>query len=611
MDTANPRAKQSPFHPVFMEPGNGTHISAALQSKGPVPAARVIGGAIHYPRVPRASWRDRMLKLVDLGCNTLETYVFWNAHEPYRGGFDFSGMLDVPAFIELAGTLGLDVILRPGPYVCAEWDMGGLPSWLIGEPGMQIRCSSPPFLEAVDEWWRELIPRVAPLQASKGGPIVAMQIENEYGYFGSDVAYLQHLRDCLRSLGVEVPLFTSDGTFQRLTIANGGLPGLLRTANFGSNAAERLKVLREFEPDRPLVCMEFWVGWFDTWRNEKHITRPAAECAAELDALLQQDASAVIYMFHGGTNFGFTSGANLSDVFSPFVTSYDYDALLNECGDTTEKYDACRAVIHKHLKLDKPAHRFAPSQKKAYGPLELTRSVSLDRALSSISAPVKAPVPLTMEQLGHGQGFVLYRTQLSSLYLGEKLMLRGMHDWCTVRVDGRRVATWYRNDPQPEILLDFAGETVTVDILVHNLGRSNFGHQMCEPKGLTEGVFVGGKRHDERAIHGWTCFPIPLNDVRQVMFDQTPPTSDQAAFYCGSLQIDDEPADTFMALPTFELGCVFVNDFNIGRYWNAGPQRTLYVPAPMLRRGRNEIVVFEAAGVGSPVVVFQDIHKLQ
>jgi beta-galactosidase len=461
-------------------------------------------------------------------------------------------MLDVEAFVELAGSMGLKVIFRPGPYCCAEWDMGGLPWWLINEPNIAIRCSNPAYLKAVDRYWTQLMARLAPLQSTRDGPIIAMQIENEYGYFGNDTAYLAHLRDLLRSLGIDVLLFTSDGTFQKLTIANGGLDGVLRTANFGSKAAERFATLREFQPDGPLVCMEYWVGWFDEWRTGKHATRSAADTAAELDALLAADAHAVIYMFQGGTNWGFTAGGNLSEEFKPFVTSYDYDALLNEAGDVSPKFEACREVIHKHLKLSTPKRSFAPSPKAAYGPVRLGEALSLDAALPAISPAVQSATPPTMEQLGHGRGFVLYRTKLSALYRGEQLILRDMHDWCHVRLNGRSLATWYRNDPQPSLVLDFETPTAMLEILVHNLARSNFGHRMLEPKGLTGGAFVGPSRHDERALLGWTCHSLPLGEVPVLPFAPTVPIVGPA-FYRGTLAIAGEPADTFLALSAFDL----------------------------------------------------------
>jgi beta-galactosidase len=576
-------------------------------------ATRIIGGAMHYPRVPRAYWRDRMQKLVDLGCNTLETYAFWNAHEPYPGQFDFSGDLDVAAYIELAGSMGLNVIFRPGPYVCAEWDMGGLPWWLLAQDGMQLRCSYGPYLQAVDRWFAELIKRVAPLQAGHGGPIIAMQIENEYGYYGNDTAYLQHLHNLLRSLGVDVPLVTSDGTFQELTIHNGGLPNVLRTANFGSTAPDRIRVLKKYQPTGPLMCMEFWVGWFDEWRSAKHVTRPADECAKEFQSLLDQNAHAVIYKFHGGTNFGFTAGGNLSERFQPFVTSYDYDALLTESGDITPKYRAFQKIVRETLKLKSPVAEASAMKKTAYGKLMLTHACSLTDALPRISKAVESAAPLPMELLGHGRGFVLYSTTVSAIYRGEKLVIRGMHDWCSIRINNQPIATWYRNDPQPDIILDFTTETATIEILVHSLARSNFGHQMTERKGITGGVYVGAKLHDERALFGWTHHAVPLNDIKDVPFlsmKNDPDLSTQPAFYRGTLRITGDPTDTFLSLDNFELGCAFINGVNLGRYWNVGPQQTLYVPGPLLRTGENEVVIFEAVGCSQPEVSFESEPRL-
>ena len=570
---------------------------------------RLMGGSMHYARVPEQSWRDRLSKLIDLGCNTVETYGFWNAHEPYRGCFNFDGMLDVVSFVELAGSMGLYVIYRPGPYSCAEWDMGGLPWWLLNDAGIAVRCCHPAYQKAVTSYWTELMARLTPLQSTRGGPIIAMQIENEYGYYGNDAAYLQWLHDLLRQLGIDVLLFTSDGTFQDLTIQTGGLNGVLRTANFGSKAAERLAVLRKHQPSGPLVCMEFWVGWFDEWRTGKHAVRAAQDCADELDALLDQNAHAVIYMFHGGTNWGFTAGGNLSDEFRPFVTSYDYDALLSESGDTTAKFYACRDVIHKHLKINLPRKSFSPSRKCAYGKVSLTQSVTLDDALPSLTTSVASAAPLSMEQLGHGRGFAVYRTELPGIYRGQPLVLRGMHDWCHVRLNGKTLATWYRRDEQPPMVLDFDTAAASLEILVHNLARSNFGHRMLELKGLTGGAFVGPGRHDERGLFGWTCHALPLEQLPDVAFGPVRPVS-APAFYKGTLRIDDEPADTFLALPSFVLGCVFVNGFNIGRYWNVGPQGTLFVPASMLRYGDNDVVVFEAADCVNPSIEFRDQPEL-
>lgn len=567
---------------------------------------RIFGGAMHYFRVPADYWRDRLLKLKALGCNTVETYVAWNAHEPRKGEFRFDGMLDIERFIEAADEIGLNVIVRPGPYICAEWDLGGLPWWLLAEDGMPLRCADPRYLRHVDDFFAELLPRLVSRQATRGGPIIAMQIENEYGYYGNDAAYLAHLRDSMLRHGVDVPLFTSDGTYQKIPITNGGVEGHLRTANFGSGAAERFMVLREVQKDGPLVCMEFWVGWFDTWHDAAHQQRPAESVADELEAVLSTDeASANIYMFHGGTNFGFSAGGNLSDgIFKPFVTSYDYDALLTEWGDVTLKYEACRAVVHRHAQLPLEAHGIAPAVRRSFGKIELTESAPLLEALPWLSEQSRHATPRSMEQLGvesrrsTGNGFAVYRTDLTSLYRGESLVIRGMHDWCNVLLNGRSIATWYRNDPAPNLTLEFDGERAQLDILVAHLARSNFGHAMTERKGITRGVYVGVKEHEQRALFGWDHFLLSFDDAASVAGMPFGPSQATAGpqLRRGTFAVDS-PADTFLHLQGFTLGCAFINGFNLGRYWNVGPQRALYVPAPMLRTGVNELVIFEAAGV--------------
>lgn len=571
---------------------------------------RLIGGAIHYFRVPREYWKDRLLKLIALGCNTVETYVAWNAHEPYKGQFDFTGNLDIVAFVELAQQLGLHVIVRPGPYICAEWDFGGLPWWLLAEDDLALRCADPAYLRHVEDFFRVLLPKLVPHLSTLGGPIIAMQIENEYGYFGNDPVYLKYLHDLMVKAGVNVPLFTSDGTYQDLTIASGGLDGTLRTANFGSDPETRFKVLRRYQKTGPLVCMEFWVGWFDTWGDKAHAARDPAEAAKNLDDLFNADASVNIYMFHGGTNFGFTSGGNLTDeIYKPFVTSYDYDALLSEDGQITKKYEACRAVVHKHLNKPLNSIDIAPIARKSFGKVELSESIPLIDALPALSRPIKHVRPRPMEKLGHGNGYVLYQTTLDARYKDQNLVIRGMHDWAHIMLDGKTLATWYRNEPMPTMKLEFAGQTALLEILVHNLGRSNFGHLMAERKGITEGVFVGPSRHDERALFHWNHFPLPMNDVSALDFHKSKETAG-ARFFRGHFNVD-EPADTFLKLSGFNFGCAYVNGFNLGRYWKIGPQKTLYVPGPLLKAGRNELVIFEAAGaVESAAAEFVDLPDL-
>jgi beta-galactosidase len=570
---------------------------------------RMVGGSMHYARIPRACWKDRLEKLADLGCNTLETYVFWNAHKPYPDQSVFTGDLDLRAFVELAGEMGFAVIVRPGPYSCAEWDMGGLPWWLLNTPGIKLRCSNAAFLKHVDEWFGELLPIIEPLTAARGGPVVGLQIENEYGYYGNDAAYLGHLRDLIRRHGIGEFLFTSDGAWQEITLRNGRVDGAFATANFGSEPKERFEMLRRVQKTGPLVCMEFWSGWFDTWGTPKHITRDAADYAKQLDGILSADGSVLFYMFHGGPSFGLTAGGNNSEQFEPYVTSYDYDALLDEMGDVTTKYRLCRDVVHQHMKLTQAKKEFAPSAKRAYGQVKMTGFTPLLETMERLAAPVRSAAPMTMEELGHGRGIVLYRTTLPAHYRGQNLVIRGMHDWCQVFFDGKPVCTWYRKDPQPKITLDFEGDALRLEIVVHNLSRSNFGFSMAERKGITHGVFVGPKLHEERAIFGWDHFSLPLHSEPSIG-ETAAAMGTGPGVYSGEFEVD-EVADTFLALPGFDLGCVFINGFNVGRYWSIGPQQTLAVHAPLLRTGRNTITIVEFGRPSAGAVArLEAVHRL-
>ena len=293
---------------------------------------RLVSGAVHYFRVPRPYWRDRLEKLLMMGCNTVETVVPWNIHEPEPGVFDFEGERDVEAFTRLAGELGIWVLLRPSPYICAEWEFGGQPWWLLKDRSMRVRTCCEGYISTVSRYYDQLVPRLADLQITRGGPVLAMQVENEYGSYGMEGAYMEFLRDALLQRGVDVPLFTSDGPWDRL-LQWGGVSGVLQTGNFGSHAAKRLGFLGQHQPGMPLICMEFWGGWFDAW-GEEHHRRDAEECAQILEEIMER-GGVNFYMFHGGTNFGFSTGANQKPNYTPFVTSYDYDAPLSEDGELT------------------------------------------------------------------------------------------------------------------------------------------------------------------------------------------------------------------------------------------------------------------------------------
>ncbi|MCL6442407.1 MAG: beta-galactosidase [Alicyclobacillus sp.] len=566
---------------------------------------QIISGSMHYFRIVPEYWEDRLVKLKACGFNTVETYIAWNVHEPIKGQFNFDGLADVERFIRMAGDLGLHVIVRPSPYICAEWEFGGLPAWLLSDPDMRLRCFHPPFLRHVDEYYDVLIPRLKPLLCTNGGPIIAVQIENEYGSYGNDKRYLNYLKEALVSRGVDVLLFTSDGP-EDFMMQGGMLDGVLETVNFGSHPGEAFAKLRQYQPHGPLMCTEFWIGWFDHW-GEQHHTRDAQDAARVLDDMLALGASVNFYMFHGGTNFGFYNGANHQEKYEPTVTSYDYDSLLNEAGEPTEKYHAVRDVISKYVRLpelDLPA----PAPKKAYGEVLLTEHASLFDTLSSLSEPVARTCPEPMEQLGQNYGFILYTTQVSGPRDHGQLIIQDVHDRAIVFLDGKVQGVVERWNPGQSVPLSVPKEGARLSLLVENMGRVNYGPHLRDRKGITEGV-----RLDNQFLFDWTIYTLPLDDLSRVQYRSLREGSGEVLegprFYRGHFLVD-VVADTFLALPGWTKGVVYINGFNLGRYWEIGPQKTLYVPGPLLRAGENEIVIFELHGTNAPVATFQDRHIL-
>ncbi len=550
---------------------------------------RILSGAIHYFRVVPEYWEDRLRKLKACGFNTVETYVAWNIHEPKPGQFCFEGMADIEKFIKIAGDLGLFVIVRPGPYICSEWEFGGLPAWLLADPDIELRCYNKPFLEKVDRFFDELLARLRPLQCTQGGPIIAMQIENEYGSYGSDKKYLEYLKEGMIKRGIDVLLFTSDGPTDHM-LQGGTLPDVFKTVNFGSRPEQAFAKLEEYQQDMPLVCMEYWNGWFDHW-GEAHHTRDGEDVADVLDRMLQMGASVNFYMFHGGTNFGFMNGANYEGKIKPTVTSYDYDAPLSESGDITDKYRAVQKVLSKYTEIDESVMP-EPIPKKAYGKVTLDQYVGLFESLDDISKPVYRTCPQPMEKLGQNYGFILYRTKVTGPREENKLFIKDVHDRALVFLDGQFKGIMER-DGEDSIIVDIPKEGAQLDILVENLGRINYGPYLKDYKGITEGVWLG------HFLYDWTIYPLPLEDLSGLKFSSI---SDNSAdnmkfpgFFRGTLKVD-ELADTFLSMEGWKKGVVFINGFNLGRYWEIGPTKTMYVPAPLLRKGDNEIIVFELEG---------------
>ncbi|MGA5067831.1 beta-galactosidase [Streptomyces exfoliatus] len=546
---------------------------------------RLLSGGLHYFRVHPEQWADRLRKARLMGLNTVETYVPWNLHQPRPDTFRMDGGLDLPRFLELAAAEGLHVLLRPGPYICAEWEGGGIPSWLLAEPDIRLRSRDPRFLAAVDDYLDRLLTPLRPYLASRGGPVIAVQVENEYGAYGDDTAYLEHIADSLRRCGVDVPLFTCD---QPTDLERGALPGVLATANFGSRSAHHLAALRAARPEGPLMTTEFWIGWFDRW-GAHHVVRDADRAAEELDELLATGASVNFYMFHGGTNFGFTNGANDKGTYRPTVTSYDYDSPLDEAGDPTAKFTAFREVIAKYAPVpSEPVP--APGPKLSFPAVALTESAAL-LPHAAVLAPtaVESRRPLTMEELEQDFGFVLYETALP--VRGPALLeIEHVRDRAQVFVDGQPVGVLERE--QHEHALTFtvprAGSVLTV--LVENQGRVNYGQGIHDRKGLPGKVLLDGVE-----LAGWTNRPLPLPGPEGIPFAPTTATPVGPAFHRGSFEVT-ETADTFLHLDGWTKGNAWLNGFPLGRYWSRGPQRSLYVPAPVLRPGRNELVVLELHG---------------
>lgn len=564
---------------------------------------RILSGAIHYFRVPREYWQDRLIKLKACGFNTLETYVPWNLHEPQEGYFNFSGNLDIAAYLELAAQLELKVIIRPGPYICAEWELGGLPPWLIADENMRIRCFYPPYLEKLDRYLDNLLPRLRPYLASEGGPIIAMQVENEYGSYGNDKKYLEHIREKFICNGMDCLFFTSDGPCYTM-LTGGTLPDVFKGVNFGSRPEEAFALLKERQPDAPLMCCEFWDGWFDHWGDGHHVRDPK-DVADVFDRMLTMGASVSFYMFHGGTNFGFMNGANRGEEYQPTVGSYDYDALLTESGEITEKYRLCKQVIEKHFG-PVPELSIQTPPKRAYGPVKLEQSAPLFENLTRIATLTRSACTLSMEKVGQSYGFILYRTRLTGPTDRLPLVIREVRDRALVFVDGVFQGTIYRDreDPEhPTVTLELkAGEEITLDILVENMGRVNYGPSLIDHKGITQGVQLG-----YQFLFDWEIYSLPLEDLSPLCY--SPVQAEEAvnlpAFYKGSFQVEQR-ADCFIHLPGFEKGVVFVNGFNLGRYWSQPPQRSLYLPAPLLREGANCIEVFELHHPGQRTVILSD-----
>ncbi|MCC5895631.1 MAG: beta-galactosidase [Alkalibacterium sp.] len=550
---------------------------------------KIISGSIHYFRVVPEYWKDRLIKLKAMGCNTVETYVPWNSHEPKEGAFTFEGQADLAGFIRTAEALDLFVILRPSPYICAEWEFGGLPGWLLKDKNMRLRTNYGPFIEKVATYFERLFKEVVDLQCTHGGPIIMMQVENEYGSYGNDKAYLKELVRLMKGNGVDVPLVTSDGTWLDMLENGTIIEDALPTVNFGSNPKDHFQILQDFvQKPMPLMVMEFWNGWFTAWGDSEFKKTIATEQAGYVEDILKM-GHINFYMFHGGTQFGFYNGSNYYDELTPDVTSYDYDAPLTEWGEITDKYRAFREVIKNYSTGPLPDLP-EPVVLKSYGSLSVSEQTSLFDNLQNLSLGVKSPYTLSMEEVDQSTGYIVYQHDLGKKRHIDDFRLVGANDRATVYVNRKHLFTQYDKEIGEKETFELQEDSNQLSILVENMGRVNYGPRMPhQRKGIVDGVYVNGAFRSE-----WIHYPLPLDSIKDVDYSR-PYEEGEPGFHKFSFTID-EIHDTFVDMSGWGKGCVFINGFNLGRFWDKGPQYKLYLPAPLLKEGSNVLVVFETEG---------------
>ena len=547
---------------------------------------------LHYPRIPKEYWEHRIQMVKALGMNTICMYVFWNIHEPKEGEFDFSGQNDIAEFVRLADKHGMKVIVRPGPYVCAEWEMGGLPWWLLKNKDVKLREQDPYFMERVAIFEKEVAKQLAPLTAANGGPIIMVQVENEYGSYGTDKPYVAAIRDMLKENWGDVALFQCDWSSN---FTNNGLDDLVWTMNFGTgaNIDQQFRKLKELRPDSPLMCSEFWSGWFDKW-GANHETRKADDMVAGIDEMLSKDISFSLYMTHGGTSFGHWAGAN-SPGFAPDVTSYDYDAPITEWGTTTPKYHLLRETLQKYT--DKKL----PAIPKANPIITVPEFVFTEFApiASGITSTTDSREVLTMEALDMGWGAMTYTTTLPAIAKGAVLTINDSHDYSQVFVNDEYIGKIDRVKNEKSLLLPEikAGDKLT--ILLEAMGRINFGRAIKDFKGITDNVQISTTVAGHETVYdlkNWSIGLIPDDyEVAVAALSVPSEANGGRGYYRGTFDLK-KTGDTFLDFSTWGKGQVWVNGHPMGRIWSIGPQQTLYVPGPWLKKGENEVVVLDVAG---------------
>ncbi len=568
---------------------------------------------LHYPRIPRPYWDHRIKMCKALGMNTVCLYVFWNIHEQREGEFDFTGQNDVAEFCRLAQKNGMYVIVRPGPYVCAEWEMGGLPWWLLKKKDIRLREQDPYFMERVRLFEQKVGEQLAPLTIQRGGPIIMVQVENEYGSYGEDKAYVSAIRDIVRESGFnEVSLFQCDWASN---FTKNGLDDLTWTMNFGTGADidSQFKRLKELRPTSPLMCSEFWSGWFDKW-GARHETRPADKMNAGIDEMLSKGISFSLYMTHGGTSFGHWAGAN-SPGFAPDVTSYDYDAPINEYGQATPKFYELQKVMQKYADKKLPAVPAAPMPLISVPKFRLERVMTLN---DLVTAERESRDVLTMEDMDTGWGMVKYTTTLPDIPAKSLLTLNDCHDFAQVFVNGSYIGKIDRVKNEKTLVMPAVKKGDALVILVEAMGRINFGRAIKDYKGITRDVTLQADIDGNEVtwnLKDWLVQTIAddYDAIKKAMtqihhdVEHRETITSKGGYFRGKFTLK-KPGDTFINTEAFGKGQVWVNGHAIGRYWSIGPQQTLYVPGCWLKKGDNEVIVLDIVGPKEGGVAFCQDH---
>jgi beta-galactosidase len=549
-------------------------------------------GEIHFARVPREYWRQRLQLCKAMGLNTVCAYLFWNYHEFEPGKFDWSGQADAAEFCRIAQEEGLWVILRPGPYACAEWDGGGLPWWLLKNQNIRLRSQDPDFMSAATAWLKEVGRVLGPQQITKGGPILMVQVENEYGSFGNDAEYMGRLRQTLLDAKFDVPLFACDppGDLRR-----GFRSDLFQVVNFGRDPEKGFKALRAVQPSGPLMCGEFYPGWFDTWGAPHHLGN-TKQYLADLEYMLSNNASFSIYMAHGGTTFGMWSGAD--HPFKPDTSSYDYDAPISEAGWTGEKFQATRDLISKYLPPGEKLPEPPPANPvMSVPPFTLTQTAAI---FDNLPASVKGAAPRNMEAYNQGHGCILYRATLPA-GPAATLQVERAGDFAWVFLDGKKTGVMDRRARSYSVELPARKKKSRLDILVEAMGHVNFGNEIHDRKGLRGDVQLVTADSTNVLSGKWKIYPLRLDAPMLAGLKWKTGAAGGPAFWRGSFNVD-KPADTFLDLRNWGKGVVWVNGHCLARYWNIGPTQTAYMPGPWLHAGKNEIVVLDLLGPSQPTL---------